>query len=122
MNINTNTTTAEMIESFVTDFPYLKIVFYKKSHDHFHGSQKKDEITENVSLGSLNPNLQDGKVEWRGDMSVDSLESYMEGSFGLHVQVFRKAGDIWLQTSKTDHWTLDEQNKNGAENEKFASQ
>ena len=121
MNINTKTTTAEVIESFVSAFPYLKMAFYKKSHDHFSGSQKTDEITEVVSLGSIFENLNDGKVEWKGEMSVDKLETYMEDSFGLHVQVFRKSGDIWLQTSKTDHWTLDEQNRNGAENEKFSS-
>lgn len=121
MDINKNTTTAEVIELFVESFPFLKMVFYKKSHDHFHGSQKKDEITEVVTLGSLNDKIANGKIEWTGDMSVDSLETYMEEVFGLHVQVFRKSGDIWLQTSKTDHWTLDEQNRNGAENERFAS-
>ena len=121
MNINKNTTTAEVIDSFVTTFPYLKLVFYKKSHDHFHGSDKDDEIKEDVKLVTLNKELSEGKVEWKGDMSVDNLESLMEDSFGLHVQVFRKSGDIWLQTSKTDHWTLDSQNQNGAENEKFAS-
>jgi hypothetical protein len=121
MDINKNTTTAEVLESFVTAFPYLKLVFYKKSHDHFHGSKKKDEIKEVVTLISLNADLAKGKVEFEDDMSVDNLETYMEESFGLHVQVFRKSGDIWLQTSKTDHWTLNEQNRNGAENEKFAT-
>ena len=121
MNITKNTTTAEVIESFVSAFPYLKLVFYKKSHDHFQSSQKNDEIKENVVLKNLNENLVKGKVEWKGDKSVDNLETYMEESFGLHVQVFRKSGDIWLQTSKTDHWTLDEQNRNAAENERFAS-
>ena len=121
MNINRDTTTAEVMEAFVDAFPFLKMAFYKKSHDHFHGSKKKDEITEIVSLGSLNPDMAVGTVEWTGDMSVDSLETYMEEIFGLHVQVFRKSGDIWLQTSKTDHWTLNEQNRNAAENERFAS-
>jgi len=119
MNINKNTTTAEVVESFVSAFPYLKLVFYKKSHKHFHGSQKEDEIKENVVLETLNEKIKEGKIEWKGDMSVDKLETLMEKSFGLHVQVFRKSGDIWLQTSKTDHWTLDDQNRNGAENERF---
>ena len=120
MKIDKNTTTAEVIESFVSAFPYLKLVFYKTSHDHFHGSMKNDEIKENVKLGTLNEEFGEGTIEWKGDMSVDDLESTMEDSFGFHVQVFRKSGDIWLQTSKTDHWTLDAQNLNGADNERYS--
>ena len=121
MKIDKNTTTTALNESFIDAFPYLKLGFYKKSHDHFHGSKKKDEITEDVPLGSLNPNMNEGVVEWTGDMSVDTLETYLETSFGLHVQVFRKSGDIWLQTSVTDHWSLNEQNTHAADNEKYAT-
>jgi hypothetical protein len=28
------------------------------------------------------------------------------------VQVFRKSGKLWIQTTATDQWTLGEQNKN----------
>ena len=31
----------------------------------------------------------------------------------LNLQVFRKSSDIWLQTSATDHWTLEKQNGKG---------
>ena len=113
--------TSEVKESFIDAFPYLKMVFYKKSHDHFHGSPKKDEIKKDTKIGELNPDLTEGVVNWEGSMSVDSLETYMEETFGLHVQVFRKSGDLWLQTSVTDHWTLDEQNNNAADNEQYAS-
>jgi len=121
MKINKDTMTSAINQSFVEAFPYLKIVFYKKSHDHFHGSMKKDEISEDMKVGDLNADLKEGQVEWQGEMSVDKLETYMEEEFGLHTQVFRKSGDLWLQTSVTDHWSLDEQNSNAAQNEKFAT-
>ena len=121
MKIEKDTLTSAINESFVDAFPYLKIVFYKKSHDHFHGSEKKDEITEDLTASQLNPDFKEGTVEWKGEMSVDNLETYLEETFGLHVQVFRKSGDLWLQTSVTDHWTLNEQNNHAAQNEKFAS-
>ncbi|MEM9548897.1 MAG: hypothetical protein AAGA77_23125 [Bacteroidota bacterium] len=121
MKIKRNTLVSEINESFIQAFPYLKLVFYKKSHGHFVGSMKKDEIDEDVAVEALNPEIQDGVVEWKGEMSVDKLETYLEESFGLHVQIFRKSGDLWLQTSVTDHWTLDEQNTNAAQNEKFAT-
>ncbi len=121
MKINNDTKTSDINKAFVEAFPFLKLVFYKKSHDHFHGSMKKDEITEDIRVGDLNAEFKEGAVEWTGEMSVDKLETYMEETFGLHVQVFRKSGDLWLQTSVTDHWSLDEQNSNAAQNEKFAT-
>jgi len=121
MKIKKDTMISAINESFIEAFPYLKLVFYKKSHDHFHGSMKKDEITEDLEAGILNPEFKEGVVEWKGDMSVDNLETYLEETFGLHAQVFRKSGDLWLQTSVTDHWTLDDQNTNAAQNEKFAT-
>jgi len=121
MDIKKNTITSDLNDSFREVFPFLKLEFYKKSHDHFHGSEKKDDIKGEHTLESLNSGFKEGKVEWNGGMSVDNLETYMEDTFGLHVQVFRKSGDIWLQTSVTDNWSLDEQNANGAENEKLAT-
>jgi hypothetical protein len=35
--------------------------------------------------------------------------------YGLSVQVFRKSGNVWLETSATDNWTLRQQNNEGAE-------
>jgi hypothetical protein len=48
-----------------------------------------------------------------GTMKVHEFEKAMESTFGLHVQVFRKSGNVWLETSATDGWTLDEQNDEG---------
>ena len=33
--------------------------------------------------------------------------------YGLGVQVFRKSGNVWLETTVTDSWTLKEQNDQG---------
>ena len=44
-------------------------------------------------------------------MKVAELENDFSGQFGLQVQVFRKSGEVWLQTTKTDNWTLIEQNQ-----------
>jgi len=121
MKIKKDTTASQVNDSFINAFPYLKLVFYKKPHEHFHGSEKQDEILEDTTLIELNPEFKEGLIEWEGEMSVDNLETYFESKFGLHVQVFRKSGDIWLQTSVTDHWSLDKQNNHAAENEQFAT-
>jgi hypothetical protein len=34
---------------------------------------------------------------------------------GLYVQVFRKSGKVWLETTATDNWSLYKQNEEGQE-------
>ena len=38
----------------------------------------------------------------------------IEEEFGIHVQVLRKSGRVWLQTTATDDWTLAEQEQEAA--------
>jgi hypothetical protein len=45
---------------------------------------------------------------------VSKVEMGFQESFGISVQVFRKSGKVWLETSATDCWTLEEQNEQGA--------
>lgn len=115
MTIDKTTTTLQIEEAFIADFPYLKIKFYKKGHEQFHGSPKNEEIQNEMKLERLNPQLPLGKLSWENMMTVDKLETIFEEQFGLHVQVFRQSGEQWLQTSATDHWTLEKQNKKGLE-------
>ena len=48
-------------------------------------------------------------------MTVNQLELLIFSKFGLAAQVFRKSGNVWLETSATDNWTLLQQNNEGAE-------
>ena len=46
-------------------------------------------------------------------MTVIDLEKKFREVFGLGIQVFRKSGKAWLETTLTDNWTLEEQNRQG---------
>jgi len=46
---------------------------------------------------------------------VSDLEKVLWDQFGLSAQVFRKSGNLWIETSLTDSWTLSRQNKEGKE-------
>jgi hypothetical protein len=46
-------------------------------------------------------------------MKVSELEELFQEVFGLSVQIFRKSGENWLQTTTTDFWTLNQQNNKG---------
>lgn len=54
-------------------------------------------------------------ISFSDQTSVQELEKQMEEGFGLHVQVFRRSGNIWLETTVTDEWTLAFQNEQGQE-------
>ena len=100
---------ADINSAFSQLYPHLKLGFYKKEHDHFEGSEPKFEYGQDATLGSINPEMAEGKIPHFGEMSVDEFEQKWQDLFGLHVQVFRKSGEVWLQTSKTDFWTLNKQ-------------
>ena len=60
-------------------------------------------------LSQLSPNLKTGVIPIQPDLVVWELERIFEAEYGLHVQVFRKSGRTWLETSISDDLTLAEQ-------------
>ncbi len=49
--------------------------------------------------------------------TVSEVEQGFETLFGIHTQVFRKSGRLWLETTSTDSWSLKEQNEVGLDME-----
>ena len=64
----------------------------------------------------------EGDLKVNGEMEVSKLEQAFEKKYGLHVQVFRRSGNIWLQTTKTDSWTLEAQNRKGGSSQRHFNQ
>ncbi len=47
------------------------------------------------------------------EMSVADLEKILLDHFELPAQVLRKSGAVWLKTTHSDMWSLEQQNKQG---------
>ena len=105
----------EIKSEFSKYFPFLKLEFFKHAHNNGLGSPKEDMIVEDLVLGDIRTIHNEGDIVIRDDMEVGLLEQKFESKYGIHVQIFRKSGDIWLETSATDNWTLKEQNLTGLE-------
>jgi hypothetical protein len=105
-------------KEFNDQFPFLKLVFFSRSHQAHEGSKAelilRDPARVLFDCGVFSG---DGALEIRPDMSVWQLERQFENDFGLHVQVFRKSGSSWLETSQTDDMTLLQQNERGLQAE-----
>ena len=107
-------------EEFNTIFPYLKLEFFSKPHSPGGASPKKLVKHNSVTLGECRTVHHKGDLTIVPDMTVIDLEQNFGNVYGLGVQVFRKSGKSWLETSVTDNWTLAEQNKQGEDLSKWA--
>lgn len=100
-------------DQFCAVFPFLKLEFYKEKHKTNEGSDVDDQLTRDTLLIKIQPDLTETYLNIDGEISVADFEKMMKDKFNLNVQVFRKSSKIWLQTTSTDHWTLNKQNGKG---------
>ena len=98
---------------FNAKFPNLKIVFYSKHHEEGKGSPKQTMLDSELTVGEVRTIHNMGDLSINGHLKVATLESNFYEKYGLNVQVWRKSGSSWLQTTTTDSWTLTEQNNRG---------
>jgi hypothetical protein len=110
--INDATKVSELKKIFNNQFPFLKIEFFKKSHKKLQGSLKKNIISDDFTIKSHDHT---NVITYSDDMSVADLEKQFSDNLKLSVQIFRKSGRTWLETTFTDNWSLKKQNQEGME-------
>lgn len=106
----------EIQDRFSTLFSFLKINFFKigKPGPGVSGS-RVILFSPELLLKEINPGMTDGELTIRESMTVLELENYLYEEFGLSAQILRKSGNLWLDTSRTNAWTLKEQDDHGRE-------
>jgi glycerol-3-phosphate O-acyltransferase len=117
MTIDASKKLSVIQKEFNSHYPYLKLEFFKRRHEVRAGSLKKDMILHDVTLQQLqsgNTSTTEALVI-TPDMPVFRLEQMFQERYKIAVQVFRKSGRSWLETSLTDDWTLRHQNEQGKE-------
>ncbi len=115
MKISRDRTIEDLKREFRDAYPGLKLEFYSKAHKQHEGSSQEFLLSNNQLLKDIISN--EGEVELEEDLTVGEMERTFAEKFNLHVQVFRKSRSLWLQTSKTDDWTLAVQNRKGIHSE-----
>jgi hypothetical protein len=103
--IRSNTKINELKLYFNKRFPMLKLEFFK--------SGEKLPVEADVTVGEIRKNGHDGHIEIHSLLTAAELEKSFTDVFGIDLQVFRKSGKVWLQTTTTDHLTLGELNQIG---------
>lgn len=100
-------------KQFNSMFPFLKLEFFKKPHRNGEASAKALLYDNDRKIGECRLRHTEGSLEINDSMTVTELEQRFMQDYGLSVQVFRKSGSVWLETSATDAWTLRQQNEEG---------
>lgn len=105
----------ELQKDFNLEFPYLKLEFFSRPHSANQPSPAKKIISAQHRISELAKKPLSDILPISESMSVANLESAFLNQYGLSVQVFRKSGNIWLETTMTDSWSLKQQNDHGKE-------
>jgi hypothetical protein len=101
---------------FASVYPFLKIEFFKKGDGWKGLNPPHKQIAHNLKLkDAWARKITEGELLVDDMMTVTDLENTFKNKFGLTAQVFRRSGNIWLETSITNGWTLKRQNDHGSE-------
>lgn len=112
LTINDQRKISSIQKAFNDLFPYLKLEFFSKPHRPGHASAKR-LMQHHLTIGQCRTQHSSGALTITPVMTVADLEQTFSDLYGLSVQVFRRSGNIWLETTITDSWTLQEQNEQG---------
>jgi len=94
-------------KSFTDFYPFLKIDFFNNID--LNGIRVNRRLDSGYAL--FGPTASD--ICLSGSKTIRSLKEEFKSVTGLLVKIFRKSGNVWIETSLTDDWTLERQNEEG---------
>lgn len=113
MQLAKNKTISDVCQEFNSAYPFLRIDFYKYAQG-TPRSAVNQKLNRSATL--INAGIRgEGELEIIETMTVRELEQNFLNKFGLYVQVSRKSGSLWLETTISDNWILKQQNDHGRE-------
>lgn len=102
-------TLKEIKEQFNTKFPNLKLEFFEKHHDVGQASPKTAIYDDAFRLKDIRSEGAMSPISIHGNTKTSTLEKHFEEEFGISIQVYKKHGKTWIQSTSTDDWTLAQQ-------------
>lgn len=103
LQIETGKQIKQIQTAFNTRYPYLKIEMIKQQAGKPE-AMKGNEVIARVPATTISIGNQ---------QTVARLEQEFMEKTGLKVKVYRKFCNVWIETTLTDDWTLEQQNTEG---------
>lgn len=114
LRIAPNRLVSDVQKDFNNAFPFLKIEFFQNRMKQA-AFTLQEMLPHNKRVAEGQIAVTDGDIEISSSMTVKDLEKMFKDQFSLAIQVFRRSGNLWLETTMTDGWTLGLQNQHGRE-------
>src|SRR5580704_15309691 len=101
LQVNKNDSLNKFQQQFNAYYPFLKIEFFKKIF--LDGSTDKTDIFFGVDRWV--------NIDVNRKRTITELEKDFDKLLGLSARIFRKSGKVWVETSLTNDWSLEDQNE-----------
>ena len=115
LTINGTRYIQEVQHDFNAAYPYLKLEFFRQLVGEPSPASAGNLLKHSLKIQDARRMQQNGVLEVTDSMRVSDLEDELKQRYGLSAQVFRKSGNVWLETTMSDNWTLKQQNDHGRE-------
>lgn len=107
LDMTPDTSLNDIQKNFAHHFPFLKIEFFHKPHQQFESNAKVDMITDHhKKLGDLTTRALNVTLFIDTGITVAQFEQMFESKLHLHIQVFYKSGNVWLESINSDSTKL----------------
>lgn len=113
LQINKETRIKDVQKQFTELYPFLKIESYTKPHAEKELSSADDRLSSEEIVSEVGNLTKPESVDINKKQTVSEFENEFYKKTGVAIQVSRRAGNIWLETSMTDDRTLEMQNRQG---------
>ncbi|SKC97884.1 hypothetical protein SAMN05660461_1035 [Chitinophaga ginsengisegetis] len=91
-------------------YPYLRLAFYRNPHRTGECSPKEEAVPPETPIDKIRMIHNSGWLDVSYYRRAAAVEHDFSHEFGLSAQILRRCGDLWLETTTTDNWTLEELN------------
>jgi hypothetical protein len=116
LEINGERLISQIQKDFCAVYPFLKIEFFRNGKTRRERYPASQLIASTLPLKNAWHKKKDkGSLDINDNTTVTDFENALIDQYGLSAQVFRRSGNLWLETTITDYWTLKQQNDHGRE-------
>lgn len=115
LHIDENRLMKEVQDDFNHAYPYLKIEFYRNPGLFRQVPPEQRRFPPKLKMGEASKKVSGIDLDLQDSMTIYELEKIFSDQLGLAVQVYRKSGNLWLETTMTNGWSLKQQNDHGME-------
>lgn len=110
LRIENESTTQDIQTQFNALYPFLQLQFFQLTRTEKKDVQKLVKATPGQAVRKLWPMIIPIKISVENNVTVDQLLQNFK-QMGVLVQVYRKSANQCVETSLTDDWTLERQNR-----------